>query len=458
MNTKIKTIFSIIIIISIAIILFGISILIISNKEKPKYDVDTVNQDEKIYKEEVTKYIQNMKAIENYSLSIQVSNNFDKSYNKITKYQMDNKNQKFLDATNAIYYNLIENKMEYYKNGIILEEEYNGELSKIDIFNSNVFNKPYEVKKKNDQYTLTYNNEDTTVISFLKNFIHISNPTKLEIAIRTGKNYIDSININFGFVENNQQYQGNIQIIYSEINKTTITTADKLDQIAKLQQLHQKELRDSFTIKVNGKNHIIDVLYRFSLYEEDNEFITTAYITYDGKEIESYSYDIFLKINNVNTNIDIVLNYKIVDLKEKITANDFHIIKGENDLEYIGIYSYNQPPTGVDSELIVLNENGDEIITIEAAGSTCIENYLYDKVGFYWHVKINADSINFLACEDRYNLNTDDNARVITEYKLTLGEKLSFKLINKYNDGILAGGGGGHINDIVPEEDIKQDE
>ena len=83
---------------------------------------------------------------------------------------------------------------------------------------------------------------------------------------------------------------------------------------------------------------------------------------------------------------------------------------------------------------------------------------MYDKVGFYWHVKINADSINFLACEDRYNLNTDDNARVITEYKLTLGEKLSFKLINKYNDGILAGGGGGHINDIVPEEDIKQDE
>ena len=154
----------------------------------------------------------------------------------------------------------------------------------------------------------------------------------------------------------------------------------------------RKELKDSFTIKLNGKNHTIDVIYCFSLYEEDNEFITTAFLKYDGKKIDNYSYDIFLKVNDIDT----LLNYRITDLKEKISKDDFYVIKGENNEEYIGIYSYIDFPAGYASNLIIINEQGNEIISIEAAGSTTIENYAYDD--FYWHTKINENYINFLAC------------------------------------------------------------
>ena len=234
MSKKAKIVLIIEIIICIVIVLYGISLIVIKNKT-PKYDTEVENKDETIYKEAIEKYIQTMKTMKNYTLSIQVSNNFDKSYNKTTKYQIDDENQKVLDATNVKYYNLNENKYQYYENGRVLEKEYTGELAQLNIFNTNIFHKPFKVKMKNDQYILTYSKDDTAVLNFIKNFIDIEGKdiTKLEIILRVGKANINSINMNYTFQDNNSTYEGNIQIIYSEINRTEIIMADKLEYLAK---------------------------------------------------------------------------------------------------------------------------------------------------------------------------------------------------------------------------------
>lgn len=210
------------------------------------------------------------------------------------------------------------------------------------------------------------------------------------------------------------------------------------------------KLAESFTIAVNGKKHTVNVKYKVVVSEDKNSlahYVATIY--YDNQKLVDYDY-LFDKVVMTEQEAQ---KYTISDFKNRISVADFHIIKGTNNQEYIGIYDNRITEIGPERILHILDDKGNEIFKLTDDTSTSIENHYYDD---YKLTKISPDYILFFAFREKdqlpgYPLDASGNLikAIIVEYKLTLGDTLKFEKINTYKDGSIAGGGG-YLNDIVP--------
>ena len=234
-------------------------------------------------------------------------------------------------------------------------------------------------------------------------------------------------------------------------------------------QTLEDKITDSFKISVDGKKHKVEIVY--SIIDTSNDSTTYgAEIYYDGVKMKDFGYTNTISQNPYdeydakNPTFDEIKKYTLKDLEDfRITKDDFKLIKGNNDKTYLGIYGYNQYIEGWDSKLYILDSKGASILTLTDATSMSISkndasgkylkgyNYEWENnFGRNEHLtKVENNEIYFYAIEPKEQTTSTHENVVVTEYKLTLGDKLKFDRVNTYNDASLSGDVSYELNDVI---------
>jgi len=214
-------------------------------------------------------------------------------------------------------------------------------------------------------------------------------------------------------------------------------------------------IADLFLLEVNGENHRINIVY---LMEENNGsygYKTNLY--YDNKKIDSYNS--MYTFNNNNSKEDIE-KYTINSLKDTsiekryngtLAKDDFKIIKGTNNKDYIGIYSYNYNENYKLAEriLYILDENGNivtKLVDYDNYSLSNTEKTLEYSIGTSSNSLLEGKRFTKIEGNEIYFYSTTfegiDKPSSITanEYKMTLGNTPKFEKINTYNNLDISGG------------------
>ncbi len=255
----------------------------------------------------------------------------------------------------------------------------------------------------------------------------------LVAAIACGTTYLVMMDKDNTNTENNE-----------EINKNSNDGVKLVDV-----KLVGDEIIKNFDVTLNGKQNTLTVKYS---YNYDSQFHVQSVVGRFGKAVFSeYEYsDLYFTKSDI---------FNVERVRERLTADDFIIIKGNDSKNYLGVIS----STKSDNVLYILNDNLD-ILDVNSNdiyyplyrdvrgfmittfyNSPCLEK------GFTWYdntfniideiyrpklafkVKIEDNKIYYLALKGKDVLATD--GAVIEERVYTINnDKLSYEVINTYKD------------------------